>query len=148
VNPNCSSFSTGSKPRHGAVSSRSMVCAALYPTYCTPQLPSRTLLPLAKVSRRGRDSLEGFKRQQSAYLEFMCDEVNSRSLSMSPCSCPARASPEAEPWAGAWACWNLLADRVKASECLKCRGLVSKSDRNKVCAVDGVKGVSINFFSP
>lgn len=28
------------------------------------------------------------------------------------------------------------------------KGLVSKSDRNKVCAVDGVKGVSINFSPP
>lgn len=28
------------------------------------------------------------------------------------------------------------------------KGLVSKSDRNKVCAVDGVKGVSINSFLP
>lgn len=78
------------KAKAGAISSRSMVYAAPCPTCVPPQLLSQTLLPLAKVSRRGRDSSEGFERQQSAYLEFMSDEVNSRPLSMSPCSCLAR----------------------------------------------------------
>lgn len=125
-----------------------MVYAALCPTCAPPQHFSQTLLPLAKVSRRDRDSSEGFERQQSAYLEFMCDEVNSRPLSMSPCSCLARVLPGAEPWAGAWACRNLLADTVKAFECLNCRGLKAwflSLTETKFVLWMRVKGVPINF---
>lgn len=81
------------KAKAGAVVPRSMACAACPAPFpvCFFSCSPATVLPPAKASRRGRDALEGFKRQQSACLEFMCDEVNSRSLSRSPCSCPARA---------------------------------------------------------
>lgn len=99
LNPNCSSFSTDSKQNSGVAppQSRGPVPSAAQehsaPTRLLGERDAHFPAPLTLAHplnatgndfKSGRRDLpEASRGQQSTYLEFICNEVNSRSLSIS-----------------------------------------------------------------